>query len=390
MSRYYLSYRLILKEPLIMSDGSQLGNVLQTQDYIPGSSILGLCAGLYLRGNKGKATTTSGAYLDEFRSLFLSDNTLYSPAYPLKSGAKGAFPMPMSVFGCKYYGFNEPIDRVRDMHGFKDFLYKDLDLLEACDVPGCGAPLEHKSGYTYYDNGEYYNLYLNKEIISHNQVGEVKEEKRLFSFEAISRGQQFYGEIAFRNEGCRNLLIDLLAQNPNVRLGKARNRGYGLVEINDPTPEDQSFRSRWSRDLKNNIFSIYLFSNTILVDRGLRYCTYLDAGTLAYWLGLDDPDSLEVEEKMEDARLAALRSFYKTARVLGFNQHRKMPLPFEQAVLKGSVFTVRYKGGVDISAKLKNLQEEGIGLRRNEGFGQVVINHTIHDAETYSSGEADI
>lgn len=387
MSRYYLSYRLILDEPLIVSDGSQLGNVLQTQDYVPGNSILGLCAGLYLRNTP--ATTSDGAYSDEFRSLFLSDDTFYSPAYPLKDGSIEAFPMSMSVFGCKYYGFNDP-DKTRVMHGFKDYLYRDLPKNGTCGVPDCSAPLEHKSGYVYNYNGEYYNFSLNKEIISHNQVGETKDDKSLFSFEAISRGQQFYGEIAFRYETHRILLKDLLSQKSKARLGKARNRGYGLVEIADVTPENQSFRSRWSRDLKNNIFSIYLFTNTILVNRGLRYCNYLDAGTLAYWLGLDDPDSLEVEEVMEDARPAALRSFYKTARVLGFNQHRKMPLPFEQAVLKGSVFTVRYKGSVDISAKLEALQEEGIGLRRNEGFGQVVINHTIHDTGTYSSGEAAI
>jgi CRISPR-associated protein Csx10 len=379
MSRYYLSYRLNLDEPLVLSDGSQLGNVLQTQDYIPGSSILGLCAGLYLGGARS-ATASSGTYTNEFRSLFLSDDTLYSPAYPLidVGGRKKGWPMPMSVFGCKYYGVNEPGKSFNQRHGFQDYLYHLPD--EACS--SCKSPLEHKSGYICYADGDYYNFSPGKEIISHNQVGEDEEEKSLFSFEALPRNQQFYGEIAFRKPDHRNLLQAILKENPRGRLGKARNRGYGQVSIFDPNEKGQSFRSEWSKNLDTNAFSIYFFSNTILVDRGLRYLSGLDVETLAYWLGLKDLECIE-----EDP---AGSSFYRSAPVLGFNQHRKMPLPFELAISRGSVFAFSYKGKGDIASKLEILQREGIGLRRNEGFGQVVINHKIHTKASNSSREASL
>jgi len=381
MKRCYLSYRLILKEPLIISDGSQLGNVLLTQDFIPGSSILGLCAGLYLR--RGNGAKENGSYTKEFRSLFLSDDVIFSPAYPLAYGSKKTFPMPMSVLGCKYYGFRNRGGRFHQMHGFKDYLLNPVDAV--CSAEGCGAPMEHKTGYCYYDSreGEFFDYSVRKDIFSHNRVDEKDKDKSLFSFEAIQAGEQFYGEIAFREESNRNTIKYLL--QGTGKLGKARNRGYGLVEIHDVIEREESFKKEWAGNSINGTFSIFIFSNTILVDRGLRYVTFPDKETLAFRLGLTKPEDIEIINSTSDTPF----SFFKSCPVLGFNQTRRMPLPLEQAILRGSVFSVKYNGGEGIAGRLQDLQEEGMGLRRNEGLGQVIINHKIHSPDVFNGEEVE-
>jgi len=386
MSRCYLSYQIELKEPLIVSNGSQIGNVLQSHDYIPGSVMLGLCARLYI-GDGKIATDAGGAYSEDFRTLFLSDKTLFSPAYPLLD-SKRAFPMPMSVFGCKYYGNNEPHDVYRKMHKFRDYLYDPIP--DACDVNGCRAPMEHKSGYAYWDEDKeaYFNSSPAKEILTHNQVSEQDEEKRLFSFESLSPGQVFYGEISFVDTRHRELIKALLRKSGEARIGKARNRGYGRIAISPPLEMPAAIREEWSQDIQFSAsnkagFAIFLFSDAILLDRALRHSRFLDKDSLAFWLNLDTPDGLCVHIDPEGER----RSFFKGSRVAGFNQHRKMPLPFEQAISRGSVFSITYEGKEDISGKLKTLQADGIGLRRNEGYGMIVVNHNIHEWKPLTSGE---
>jgi len=374
MSRFYLYYRVELKEPLILSNGSQIGNVLLTQDHIPGSTMLGLCAGLYLRSSK-KATGSDGQYEKEFKDLFLSDDTVFSPAYPLGELAYQCFPIPMSVLGCKHFGFNRPDPAGDEMHGFSDYLKEDKLTPDCCAE--CGAALEHKSGFLYSRRGKdsFFNHDVSKQILTHNKVSDEEKKKRLFSFECITPGQQFYGEISFQTDSYRKLIKDLLAESGTLRLGKARNRGYGLVQIHDLIEKENSVCSKWAGpvDDSDKEFFIYFYSDAIPVDKTLRYCSSLDSSTLAFWLELE-PDEVHVANGIGDPK----RSFYRQGRILGFNQTRKMPLPFEQTISAGSVFSCSYKGNHGIKAKLAELEENGIGLRRNEGFGRVIINHRIH------------
>ena len=66
---------------------------------------------------------------------------------------------------------------------------------------------------------------------------------------------------------------------------------------------------------------------------------------------------------------------------------RKMPLPAETALAKGSVFTVRLLDDSFVP-DLDKLQQEGLGARKNEGFGQVVVNHSIHNEKGEDHGKS--
>ncbi len=368
---YYLQYQFELKEPVIITSGSQIGNILQTREHIPGTTILGACAGLYLRDKE--AMGEDGKYSDEFYDLFLSEKTVFSPAYPLVLQKYKTFPMPLSVFGCKHYGKNSPNEK---QHGFSDYLCREVP--DRCLVPGCGSPLEHKRGYAYeHRDIGYCNVDVEKRIISHNKVSDEPDDKRLFSFETLAEGQRFYGEIAFSNEERRDTVFNLLAENRHLKFGKARNRGYGLVAFSSPHKKSVSLRKELGGDIqisKKGIFLIYFFSDAILSDRTLNYCSCLNEEQLAFWMELESAQGLKVYCEPRNG----YKSFWKNELFSGFNQKRGMPLPSETAISRGSVFTVSYSGDEDITAKLQTLEDAGLGLRRNEGFGQVVIGLRIH------------
>lgn len=387
MSRCYLGYRFRLKEPLILSDGSQMGNILTTQGFVPGSTILGLCAGMYLRQNlKNGATPDTAHTCPEFRSLFLSEKTIFSPAYPVANETEKCIPMPFSVFGCKYYGFNSPKPRGRRMHGIFDCLYNDVP--KTCPAPLCDDPVEHKTGYIYFDREAGPCSYeISKRIITHNRVAESSNDKGLFSFEAIAEGGNFYGEISFSDKAQRETLFNLLVDNPVARLGKARRRGYGRVEIDRPIKHDDTVRKPFGNTSLSDdgVFSIYLSSDAVVLDSTLNYCSRLDSDILAPLLGIR-PGELEVYPLEAGA---TYKSFWKNGILLGFNEKRRMPLPMERTILRGSVFTVRYKGNGNIGDRLEYLLEEGLGTRRNEGFGQVIINLRTHQQQKKIEGLKD-
>lgn len=379
MSRYYLTYRFRLNEPLILSNGSQIGNVLTTQDHIPGTTILGLFAGLYLRQHATNGLKPKNAHENpEFRELFLCDKTIFSPAYPVAGRTDKCIPMPFSIFGCKYYGFNIAKSEGRTMHGIFDCLYHDPAIPDICPVQSCDDPVEHKAGYGYFHDREGFCSHeVSRRIISHNRVAEVSDDKGLFSFEALTEGQEFYGEISFCDETKRDTLFNLLVENPAAKLGKARRRGYGGVEFFRPIRQDATLR----RPLGNTsiagdgTFSIYLYSDAVVLDRALNYRSCLDAQTLAPMLDVSPGELTVYPQELQEKH----RSFWKNGILMGFNEKRRMPLPMEQTILRGSVFTVKYEGTKGIEDELKSLVENGIGVRRNEGFGQVIINLGIHN-----------
>ena len=382
MSRYYLHYRFRLEEPMIISDGSQIGNVLTTRDFIPGSTMLGLCANLYLR----KKGCQKIHRVPEFRDLFLSEKTIFSPAYPVAGGSGNCFPTPYSVFGCKYHGFNSPKPMGRTMHGISDCLCNPIPKI--CPEKSCGEPMEHKGGYCYFKGSiGPFTHEVSRRIITHNRVAHASKDKELFSFETLTEGQEFYGEISFSEEHLRDTLCDLLKENPVVKLGKARQRGYGRVEIYRPVKKDKTCREPWRDGVisGDGIFSLYLFSDAIVLNKALNYCSRIDKNVLGSVLDID-PGELEVYSYAEGDRY---RSFWKTGILMGFNQKRQMPLPMECTISRGSVFTVHYKNGADISGKLETLMEKGIGIRRNEGFGQVIINLKTQKLKPCGEDEED-
>jgi hypothetical protein len=59
-----------------------------------------------------------------------------------------------------------------------------------------------------------------------------------------------------------------------------------------------------------------------------------------------------------------------------------LPRQDEWAIARGSVFAYLFEGSSDGRAalhdRLDQLERQGIGLRRNEGFGDVIVSDAFH------------
>ena len=90
---------------------------------------------------------------------------------------------------------------------------------------------------------------------------------------------------------------------------------------------------------------------------------------LASFLNLNE-DDFDVEQ-----------SFAKSETVENFISVWRLKKPLDKAFSAGSTFKINFKNGLSnkLKEKLKALQVEGIGERRNEGFGQIKINWGLEE-----------
>ena len=173
-----------------------------------------------------------------------------------------------------------------------------------------------------------------------------------------------------------------------LRIGTGRTRGSGKVafEIQMLTEQQNRFGAFKERlelfdgalkkrakdcsieDLKPYYFALTLHSPTILQDDLLRYEGTISGDTLATLIGL--PSGM-------------LKQVYQAAsvrRVTGWQELWGTPKTNEYAIDTGSVFL--FSSTVPPSdtwlRPLFELEEQGLGKRRAEGFGRIVISDPFH------------
>jgi CRISPR-associated protein Csx10 len=110
-----------------------------------------------------------------------------------------------------------------------------------------------------------------------------------------------------------------------------------------------------------------LLTDAIITDAWGRYQLSFDADWLSRELNLQvDPGSLNV--------------FARARQVDGFNAHLGLPRWRDAALEAGSSVGLRLLNPpANWRQRLEEVERDGIGLRREEGFGHVVFNHPIYD-----------
>lgn len=87
---------------------------------------------------------------------------------------------------------------------------------------------------------------------------------------------------------------------------------------------------------------------------------------------VDTETVTEILSEALEVSLSSLKSYMGSSFVGGFNRKWGLPLPQVQAIAAGSVFVFE---NVDFDIeRVRALEFEGFGERRNEGFGRVAIN----------------
>lgn len=115
------------------------------------------------------------------------------------------------------------------------------------------------------------------------------------------------------------------------------------------------------------VFTVNLLSDAVLYEHGWRPTTTLTAEMLREATGLD-------------AEIDLLRSFAASGIAGGYHVTWPGPKPTEVSTLMGSVFVFIAPNGLSETdiGRLADLQMDGIGMRRAEGYGQVRICDEFH------------
>jgi len=408
----------------------------ETAKYISGTTLSGSLAAVHRllhdkNTNDFESLFLSGkvSYPNLYPALF-NDPNVYVLDLPV-------YPMPKTAQSCKRFsGFQymteDEIRRGEDKgHGVRDGLFDwalfkisralqretvaTLDILrrhESCtydtganpDTPQyCHESMDHFGGYYCRDDSEE-DAFFSAQIDAHtrlqthtgiNRQSGTVHEGILYNRQVFDEGMRFGGIVKINDDGDDRLIRqfeDFLRDVGNtglVRIGTGRTRGMGNVSLTTNPEKDladrlSAFKGRLVKfnevlrkeaekinlqsDLKPFYFALTLHSPLIINDDLLRYQSTFDKNTLAT---LTDISSKKFQSVYQCTSLR---------RVTGWNQLWGTPRTNEYAIETGSVFLFAYSESLDnaLAEALFDLEEQGIGRRRAEGFGRVCVSDPFH------------
>ncbi|MBT9133398.1 MAG: hypothetical protein DDT38_00119 [Firmicutes bacterium] len=396
---------LILKtaSPVSVSASPLAGNVNRTLEYLPGTAVRGALAANYLR--------SGAASHPDFQALFASNEVRYGNLYPYRGVP--AQPVPLTAYSCKRHpGFGADNDAP---HGVFDLM---IDLLlwqetkgkaqvpEMCGYESaCSMPLDSFSGFCLFNERDcrYESVKATSRQRGHTELRDETQAAlagSLYFVEMLNEGQRFAGQIA-GNEPLLDKIACLLEEP--LRLGMGQTRGLGkcskedffsapLRQLEPIGPQNglagrlcrlnAAIQQRGAEQTADKLyFTLTCHSDLIVRDRFLRYLSYLPL------------DAIQQSLPGADTAMSSFRpvgTIARTRLLPGWSSAWKLPKECAVAIAKGSVFVYGAErsslgcfGGDNkvenaLAKLLERLEQDGLGERRNEGFGIVVACDPFH------------
>ncbi len=385
--------------PLILGDVRASSQFLSPTQYIPGRILRGAWAEwLLIQGRQDILPTVQRVRIGNF-----FPTTEWRPICY-------ALPLPLSALTCKQAsGFKKEPHPDNQGHGVVDALIPQLaySLLEragACFAAPfvltcltCGSRMEAITGfYTVYRDGTT-ERYCQSRLRYHSQtkVGisryrRAAVEQVLYTANALSpvtvQPDEKVSDLVFlgRIYGERSDVADLIEAINHIAIGALHTRGYGRVKAEEaevvgfPDIEERvrlfnEILVHCWQDLKSlatnaedlpakpegTYFSVDLLSPGVFQDSGIP--------ALAPILRING-QALEPVWWMTRPDFAG-----------GWSTAWGLPKPTNLAARMGSVYVYRWDGTLDeIIFTLQTLEEQGVGKRRDEGFGEFLVCHPFH------------
>jgi len=352
---------------------------VETLDYIPGTALRGALAEAYL--------TKHGAPNNTFRALFLSEQVQYGDLWPSLEGQQVIL-LPATAQACKRHGLKHD-------QSFRDSLLDVWNTLgNDRKCPVCGESLDRVSGYLG-------RLDPVKPISPRSRLrvstaiergtGTVAREMLFAQHTLVGLGMPdnrqpllFQGVVRLFDPTLQSELMRLLQPNVTLFLGAGRSRGLGQVEVKfwSEAPATEPLAERYQqfnavaqrvvRDTSKRYFSLTLLSHLALRDNLLR--PVLGEITPQHF-GLPNGVTWVCYPNSNQQVL-----FLSAVTVPGWNAALGLPKPDTVALMRGSVLLGQCDAGQEqaVLARLAQIESEGVGERRNEGFGRVAVCYPIH------------
>lgn len=375
--------KLIAKalSPIIINAERQSSNN-NSLAYIPGSTLRGALAALYLRSG-GTAEDS------QFKALFIDNAPAIPNLLPAGSNTNQPCLLPFTAVSCK----RNPGFLSEGKHGVADTLSALARSRKGGEQEGqrfcsftadsCDEELRSFNGFW---NGDYaapqrcepsmsYNRFTGIDRLTRTVAQEILFSSRsiddLYQQDPIDTAAKYQRQCfcgVTRMDAATLATLRQLAEG-TLFIGADKTRGYGEIKLSiEEFDSGQPDYDQWNRDFREKLqlpdtpgyyFSVGLSSHAILIDRFLR--PSLDLGL--------DMDQLELVMKMA-----------KKVTIRGWQSAWGLSKPDETGVMMGSVYLFKYSGEDSdmVKNRLNQLAQEGVGLRREEGFGMVKIDDQLH------------
>lgn len=339
----YIQYSVELLEPMkLAGQGTQQGTVI-TRSFIQGSAIRGALIGAFLRKNPGLSIDDSIPLREEFLT-----KTKFYNAY-IMQGKLSTLPVPFI-----YATTKEESRKQRDIKIENRITRKQQDT---------GEVVFGKNQFGNMKDDRLVWVPVKKRENLHIQKAEEKGiENKMFRYQAIERGQVFQGYIQCEDRWVED--FRKLMEKPEFFIGGSKGTGYGRCKIRfEAELSYERFLDELpiQRDDNSDFIILYAMSDLLLLDEYGMVTNHVDCKYLARELGIEN--------------LLFVQSFCDTSMTFGYNQKWKANAVQQTAVQAGSVLVYQIKGSQKIEPEnMKRLEQKGVGLRKEEGFGQIYIN----------------
>ncbi len=354
-----ICYTLELKAPVLATEVGGEPNSAVSAPYISGALLRGALAARYLR--QEPSFDAAGAVE---RALFLGTETRFLNAYPIKDD-KRALLTPLAWRHNKDDG-RDPEKDGREIHNQS---YVPFDFFQSGTLPDQVPEESVKGQFTWIDGETARWFSPSRQLNIHTQrdarMGRATEEAgAIYRYDALAAGLQLQGIILTNDEQAAR--IEGLLNGATLTIGRARNAGYGEAVVTKIETLDY-WREVEVGDSEGEITPDRPLQVTFTSDALLRD----DCGQAT--LNPLPAIAARLEAPLES--LTLLPGFTRAASgiVGGFNRKWGLPLPQTIAIAAGSVFTFRTSETLTVKA-LERLELEGIGERRAEGFGRLLVN----------------
>jgi CRISPR-associated protein Csx10 len=408
-----LLYTIELLEPVLANSLGGDANSAQSLKYVPGSLIRGAVIERYRR--QFSATIDAGD--EETRRLFFEGRTRYLHAYPATRDNQRTLPAPLAWHKRK----NPESGESSEQRNVID-LSINPEKRESNQLIGLGEErfcvLNGEIAH-WFEVGEQLNVHTQRDAV----IGRAKEDVgAVFRYEALPVGLKLKGVVITESEEDADIIKGLL-DGQTIRLGKSRTAGYGAARI----VVDKDFLEIW-QEADNPVVGSDDSSNHTAGSSdgdgyesdGTDYESYdTEAGapaetptqkTYGEFILIILSDAIVRDDNGEHTldplpalrrklgerftlKLDEERSFHKAEIVGGFNRKWGLPLPQVVAIAAGSTFFLKVEGEpipLDLLREWQHrLQEEGLGERRVDGCGRVVIEWYYNQPRYWKKADQD-
>jgi CRISPR-associated protein Csx10 len=403
-----LSCRIKLLSPTILTARKPFGNFFEGLPYLPGTTVRGAFGSrLFLRCQaEGHSVDHQQELTCPFYKLLLApeDRMYFSDFLPEHPRFGPGRWLPLTARSCK----RVPGFRAEANHGVRDTLVQTLALdmalaaglplvpVQACGYRDCRERLEPFTGFfaRFLEHSAAINVATR--IITRSARDRQRGtafEGALFSFQALEADQVFAGDIRCASDALAALLQAHFPAETELTLGRFRSSGSGraiILAMDNPEAEPETLTTRleaFNRRLRaalrvyqplvprlqippeeERFFTLTLTAPAVLRDDLHCPTVGLNAAVLQAELS---------SRGLRDGQYAQLRSICQGESREGWELAHRLPRDTALLTAAGSVavFQTRDTRVLDL---LATLEAEGIGLRREEGFGGIAVCHFLH------------